>query len=136
MPCCSGFLNASSVPSGDRDGHSTSARITTAWRASIDPFTRKRSPWVFSVAKKWSPSPAKVTPQKLKSADVNRLPSFSTGNSSRSASCRPVAVSITIVLVENTASAYECPFSNTVRAARLPSGATLARIGGPVNAIV
>jgi hypothetical protein len=48
----------------------------------------------------------------------------------------PVAVSMTSVRVENAASAYEWPVSNTVVAARRPSGDTRARIGGPVSGIV
>jgi len=103
-------------------------------RSARLPSTRYITPPVPRVAKKRSPSAAKVTPQKLKSSEWNGCPSRTTGSSSMFATTgAPVSVSTMLVSVEKRLSAYEWPETKTVIAAWRPSGETRVRLGMPLS---
>ena len=128
------FLKATRVSSGDRAGHSIPSATTRMARRARLPSTRYVEPPVPRVAKKRSPSAAKVTPQKLKSSEWNGRPSRTTGSSSMLATTSaPVSVSTMLVSVEKRLSAYEWPETKTVIAACRPSGETRVRLGIPLS---
>src|SRR5437899_2537628 len=80
-------------------------------------------------------SRANVAPQKLKSAARNRAPSRQVVNCSRSPSTSPVAMSMSVVLVENDEFEYAWPVTKTVNAPTRPSGETRVRLGLPSSLI-
>ena len=80
-----------------------------------------------------SPSGAKVTPQKLRSAALTTLPSLETGHFSRLFTIVvPLTMSKIRAWVENTPSeAYEWPATKVVTLPSRPSSETRARLGTP-----
>ena len=85
------------------------------------------------MAQNFSPSGAKVIPQKLKSIFLKGWPSFMTLNSSRSPRTFSEARSMRVVRVENPPVLYESPVTKTVTAANRPSRETRVRLGVPAR---